>query len=309
MAKEKLVIGLDGGGAKTVAALADLKERILAQARTGSSSPRNIGLEKAMENVARVISQVLKKRKGKIVSTFLGLPCLEEEFKFKKDLIKKELLKHKEIWPIFKGRLIIGSDQLVGFRAGTREKEGIVLISGSGAVCHGWARGKESKIDGWGYLSEMGGAFFVGQRVIQEIFKDLDKRRRTLLRKIAFEKLKIKKRKDLISLIYSKKPMEVVPQFSIFADLASQKGDLVAKEILKEAAEELSLSARSVIKELNFQNRKFPLVLIGGMFKSKFLLTELKKEIKKFAPKVNFIRPRVEPVIGAVRLALENLSH
>jgi len=322
---EKFVIGVDGGGIKTVAALASLEGKILARAKTGSSHPRNLGLKKAVDSIVLVVSEVLKKIKKnkKILVTFLGLPAMEEEFKFKKSLIKKELLKHKKISPIFKGKVVIGSDQLAGFRTGTEKKEGLVLIAGSGCVAHGWAGKKEVKVCGWGYLSEMGSAFFVGQKAIQAIFKDLDGRdKKTLLTKLAFQELKIKTKEDLINLLYSKKPTEIVPSFSIFCGKAGEKGDKIAKKILIEAGKELALSANTIIKKLNFprsipasargqglrdrQKREFPVVLIGSMFKSKIVLDTVKKEVKKFAPKVKFIRPKEEPVIGAVKLAIEN---
>ena len=306
---QKYVVGVDGGGTKTVAVLADLNGKILAKAKIGSSHSRNIGIKKAMDNLALAIKKVLSKDK-KILSTFLGLPAMEEEFKFKKGVIKRELLKHKEISPIFKGKVIIDSDQLVGFRSGTDCKDGMILIAGSGCVAHGWRRGKEAKTCGWGYLSETGSAFWVGQKAVQEIFKDLDGRGpQTLITKLVFQKLKVRNKENLIKRIYSKNPTEVLPPLAILVDKASKRGDKIAKNIMAEAGKELSLSANQVIRKLGFPKVKFPLVLIGGLFKSKIVLNTVKREIKKFAPKVQFIQPKVEPVIGAVKLAIENLKN
>ena len=304
--EKQYIVGVDGGGSKTEAVLANLEGKILARAKTGSAHPRNIGVKGAVENVALAIEKILPKE-GKILSTFLGLPAMEEEFKFKKEIIKKEFLKHKEIYPIFKGKLIIGSDQLAGFISGNEKKDGIVLIAGSGCAIHGWSGKKEVKVCGWGYLSEMGSAFWVGQKGLQAVFKNLDGRgEKTLITKLVFQKLKIKNKENLIGKIYSNNVQEIIRSFSILVDKAGRKGDKIAKDILTEAGKELILSVNTVIKKLNFQNKKFPLVLIGSMFKSKIILDTVKKEIKKIAPKVEFIRPEVEPVIGAVKLAIEN---
>ena len=73
---------------------------------------------------------------------------------------------------------------------------------------------------------------------------------------------------------------------------------------MREAGKELALSANTIIRKLNFQKVKFPLVLIGGTFKSEIVLDTVKRRIKRIAPKVNFIRPKAEPVVGAVKLAL-----
>jgi len=306
--KNKYIVGVDGGGTKTVAALADLRGKILRKSRTGSASPRNVGLSTAVANVARAIKKILPKNK-KILVTFLGLPTLEEEFKNKKAKIKKELLKHSEISPIFKEKVIIDSDQISGFRAGTEEKDGIFLNAGSGSVAHGWRNGKEVKVCGWGYLSEMGSAFWVGQEGLKEVWKDLDSRGpETLITNFVFRKLKIKNKKDLVNKIYSKNPIEAIAPISILVNEAGKKGDKVAKDILIKAAQELALTAKTAIKKLSFQNTKFPVVLVGSMFNSKIILDTVKKEIKRFAPKAEFILLKAEPVVGAVKMALSNLK-
>jgi len=84
---KKYVIEVDGGGTKTVVASADLTGKVVAQVRTGSAHPRNIGIKKAIANVVLAIDKVLPKE-GKALSTFLGLPSMEEEFKFKKEIRK-----------------------------------------------------------------------------------------------------------------------------------------------------------------------------------------------------------------------------
>lgn len=332
MSENQYVIGIDGGGTKTVAALADLEGKILRLAKSGPSSPRNVGIKVATKNIVEGIERILSPirnfksnalgitlepkisngvKKEKILSTFVGLPSVEEEKGYKKK-IKKALLKFKKISPIFEGKVKIGSDQIVAYRSGTDEKEGVLLIAGTGSVAHGWSREKEVKVSGWGWLADEGSAFFIGQKVFQAVLKDLDGRgEKTLLTKIVFRELKIRTKEDLLVKIYSQKPIDIIPQFSIYCDKASQKGDLMAKRILLEAGKELATSANTVIKKLTpFFARKragFPLVLVGSVFKSKIVLDKVKKEIKKLAPRVIFIRPRVAPVIGAIKLAIEEI--
>lgn len=311
-ANQGYVIGVDGGGFKTTVALADLRGRILTRYRVDSSSPRNIGIKSAIKNLAGAISKALVKAGSdkKILATFLGLPAMEEEFKSKKNVIKKELLRHRKIQSIFKGKVIIDSDQLAGFRSGTDKKEGVVLIGGSGCAAHGWRGNREVKVDAWGYLSEMGSAFWAGQKALQAVWKELDGRgSKTLITKMVFREWRVKNKENLIEKIYYKNPFQVIISLSVLADKASKKGDRVGKNIMEEAGKELALSANTAIRKLNFQKFKFPLVLIGSMFKSKIALGAAKREIKKNAPRTEFIRPKVEPVIGAIRLALEALDN
>ncbi len=300
---EGYVIGVDGGATKTVVVLADLEGKTLKVAKSGPSSPRNVGIKTAAENITEAIGKVLKKEK--ILSTFIGLPAVGEE-PWRGESVKVELLKFKKISRIFKGKVKIDSDQIVAYRSGTDEKDGVLLIAGTGSVARGWRGQREVRASGWGWLTNEGAAFFIGQKTLEAISKDLDGRGpKTSITKIAFKELKIENEEDLLLKVYSQNPTIIIPRFSIFCDKASQQGDLIAKRILIEAGEELVLSANTVIKKLNFQRKKFPLVLVGSVFKSKIILDKVKKEIKKLASGAVFIQPKQEPVTGAVKLALE----
>jgi N-acetylglucosamine kinase-like BadF-type ATPase len=117
----------------------------LAFGKSGSSNVRKVGLKIAVENIAKAIEKVLRKtEKSGILSTFIGLAAIQEEPRLK-EKVKKALFKYKEISPTFKGKLEIDSDQIIAFRAGSNERNGVLLIAGTGCVAHGWIKGKEEK--------------------------------------------------------------------------------------------------------------------------------------------------------------------
>lgn len=304
---ERYIISVDGGGTKTRAALTDFKGRVLKMAKTGSSNLRNVGIKKAIFNISKAILKVINGVKKKdVLLICIALAAVEEEFKFRKEEIKREILKNQKISKVFQGEIKIVSDQLTAFKSGTDEKEGIVLISGTGCVARGWRKGKDEKVSGWGYLNDEGSGFWVGQKGYQAIFKDLDNRGpKTKITKLVFQNWKIKNKEELMKKVYSRDFVRQVSLISKIVDTAAEKGDRIAKLILKEAGEELGKTTNTVIKKLNFQKQKFPLVLVGKIFNSKIVLETVKKEIKKVAPKAEFILPKVEPVIGAVKLAIE----
>jgi len=311
--EKKYVIGVDGGGTKTIAALADLNLKILKIAKTGPSNLRNVGRDQAVLNISKAILKVIKEIKEKnIFSIFIALAAVEEEFKSEKGKIKKEIFKNPKILNVLKSsepsrRIEIVSDQIAAFRSGTDEKDGLVLIAGTGSVCHGWREKKEVKTGGWGWANDEGSGFWAGQKGYQAIFKELDGRgKKTKITKLLFKEWHLERKEDLMKKIYGSDSIRNISLISKTVDKAAQMQDKVARKILEEAREELSILAISVIKRLNFQNKKFPLVLIGAMFKSKIILNKFKKEIKKFAPRAEFIFPKEEPVIGAIKLAIEN---
>lgn len=307
---QRYVIGIDGGGTKTIAALADLEGKILSKNKSGSSSPRNAGIKEVASNLREVLKPLLRKvKKGQIVSTAIALPAIEEEYREKKKEILARLMLKKEIYKIFKGKVKIFSDQLAAFKSGTDKKDGVLLIAGTGCVCHGWKKRKEAKSSGWGWLADEGSSFWIGQKAFQAVLKDLDRRgQKTMITRLTFQSLQVQKITHFLKKIYSQNPTEIIPQLTIICDKASQKGDKVAKEIMAEAGQELALNTKTVIKRLNFQKEKFPLVLVGSMFKSKIVLDIAKRKIKRIAPKVQFIQPKEEPVKGAIKLALYELK-
>lgn len=302
---KKYLIGIDGGGTKTIATLTDLNGKILKKIQTGSTNPNKIGLEKAIFNLRELLSRVSKDfPQEKIALAYLGLAGGLERDREKRAQIKKILEKE------FSFPILVEGDQKIAFRSGTDEKEGIVIIGGTGSIVMGWRGKKEAISGGWDWLlGDQGSAFWVGKKALEEAIKSFDGRvkKSSKLESLIFKKWKIKTGKDLYQRFYDANFVEKVASVSKIVDLAANQGDKVAKGILKEAGKELAQMAIAVIEKLKFK-KEFPIVLIGGMFKSKIVFAEVKKEIKKFVPKVQFIRPKKEPVVGAIKLALENLK-
>ena len=58
--EKKYVIGVDGGGTKTISALANLEGKILAFGKSGPSNVRKVGLKIAVENIAKAIKKSIK---------------------------------------------------------------------------------------------------------------------------------------------------------------------------------------------------------------------------------------------------------
>ncbi len=283
-----MYIGVDGGATKTTVALADKEGNITARVVGGPSSPRNMGVKESVENIYTLIKEV---KEGEITSSFIALPAVEEEYRAEKERIIK-MLQEKGL----EGKIVVGSDQLSAFRAGTKEKEGVVLIAGTGAVAHGWKDG-EAVCSSWGYLADEGSAFYIGMEAFRAVAKHLDGRgEKTKITEILFEGWKISSPEELRKAVYSDF-MRYIPQISVFVDMAGD--DFVAREILEKAAEELALSANTVVEKLNFTQR-FPLVVSGGVFQSEKVYHTFKEKVSSLA---EVSSPATDPVKGAVILA------
>lgn len=309
---KSFVIGVDGGGTKTVVALADTKGRIIRKIRSVSSNPNKVGLDGAISCLGALLGSLVKGiSQKKVKCVYLALAgSLERDFK-KRQQIKNALLSRFPKLKPLASVLIIDGDQKAAFRSGTDEKDGVVLIAGTGSIAMGWRATREAIAGGWDYvMGDQGSAFWVGSEVLKATCRELDGRgsKTRFLTSMVLSRWKIKKDSDLLRRVYGENLVETVASLAAVADKAAGRGDRVARDILRRAGEELALMVLTVVKKLRFQKQKFPLVLIGGMFNSRIVMSEVQRNVKAFAPRVKYIRPKREPVAGAVELAAENIK-
>jgi len=86
----------------------------------------------------------------------------------------------------------------------------------------------------------------------------------------------------------------------------AEEGDEVARDLLRWAGTELGEMANAVIRQLEFENLAFDVVMTGSMFEGGAMLIEpMRETIQKLAAKAHLVRLRVPPVMGAVMLGME----
>ena len=83
-------------------------------------------------------------------------------------------------------------------------------------------------------------------------------------------------------------------------------GDAVARQLVEWAGYELGEMANAVIRQLEFENLAFDVVMAGSMFEGGPMLIEpMRETIQRFAPQARLVRLNVPPVLGAVILGME----
>ncbi len=296
---QKYIIGVDGGGTKTTVALAKTTGEVVKIAVGPASNPRNVGLEECVRVIKKLVEEV--KGEEKIGASFIALAAVEEEYSDSKNYIAQSL---KEV---LQSKVEVGSDQLAAFRCGTKENYGAVIIAGTGAVSHGWNEGKEAKNSGWGYLADEGSAFYVGIEGFRSVSKHLDKRgKQTLITDILLKKWDITSDNQLRKIVYSDFK-KFIPQISVFVDEAGKLGDKVAVNILQNAGEELVLSLKKTITDVELEG-SFPVILSGAMFRSKIVFNYIKNSVLSDYKEAQVMLNDKDPVNGSVALAIELCS-
>ena len=89
----------------------------------------------------------------------------------------------------------------------------------------------------------------------------------------------------------------------------AKAGDWRAIEILNEAGRELGRLGVAVIQRLDMEDEVFAVVPFGGVFGAgELILKSFRETIHRIAPQAIVIKPKYQPVVGAVVLALKDIG-
>ncbi|MEK7570538.1 MAG: BadF/BadG/BcrA/BcrD ATPase family protein [Patescibacteria group bacterium] len=295
-------LGIDGGGTKTEALLGAGKNLVWGKA--GPSNPHAVGVAAAAKNVkAAILAAERQLGRKRPYPAVIGLAGMDTP----KDVSTMRRALTKELRGIVAPGWKLVNDIIIALRSGTDAKHAAVIISGTGS--NAYARGPKgiARAGGRGHrLADEGSGFAQGSVALHAVTKAADGRGpKTLLTKYVLEHFKIRNIDGLIPIVYE--PAFGKPQIAALApyvQFAAERGDAVAKNILLDAAKELALLATTIIQKSGLQHKVFPLVTVGGIFKCPIVLpAHFYKVVRKAAPKVQFVRPKLRPALGAWLMA------
>src|ERR1041384_1810453 len=201
------------------------------------------------------------------------------------------------------------NDAVPGLIAGSEAGWGVVVVSGTGSNCRGWdyTHQREGRVTGHGVMmGEGAGGSELMHRCMQIVGYSWSKR----LPKTALA--------DAIVAYVGATDLEdlmrgyTMYEYHVGADAApvvfrvAEAGDQIARDLIRWAGTELGEMANAVIRQLEFENLAFDVVMTGSMFEGGAMLIEpMRETIHKLAPKARLVRLRVPPVVGAAMLGLE----
>ena len=297
------VLGIDAGGTKTVALLADATGRIIGEGRAGGANLQTEG-ELQVEKVLHAVIE--KATHGHHASwpeaVCLGIAGVDRESDAR---VMREIMRRLG----FRANTLIVNDALIALVAGAGASPGVVVISGTGSIAYGVShRGLAARAGGWGpTLGDEGSGYWIGRRALEAVVRDVDGRGpHTQLTPRVLEYFSLARPELLVSEIYHQpQGRRAIASLGPIVDQTRADGDLVAAEIMIDAADELAKAAGSVIARLDMRGERFPILLAGGMLKrSDWLAAEVERRMAEVAPRSEVLPLTNEPVLGAVRLAL-----
>ncbi len=259
-----LLLGVDGGGTKTTALVADASGRVLGRGMARGSNAKSAGEAAAQEAVWGAIEQAyvnagLRFRPPR--SACLGLAGVDTAA----DATK---------WAPWAAQVLPGAqvrivnDIELVLRAGTPEGWGVAVIAGTGAIALGRASdGRTARVGGWGWLlGDEGSGFWIGLRALQAVARADDGRGpRTVLTEAVLARWGLSAPEGLMEAAYRTPfPRAEVAALAGVVEAAAGEGDATAQGIVREAGQELALAAAAVARRLGLEG-SVPGALAGGV--------------------------------------------
>jgi N-acetylglucosamine kinase-like BadF-type ATPase len=299
-------LGVDAGGTKTHALIADENGCALGLGRGGPGNWEMIGLNGLTKTLQEATAQALKMsglKIGQINAAGMGLAGYD--WPGQREMILGAIrplgLNHPPE---------IVNDATLGLLAGVRQGWGVSVVSGTGCNCRGWSKdGKhEGRVVGGNsqWSGEYAGGYDIVMRAMRAVTFEWNRRGPATALSPAFLQLTSAKTLDeLVEGVYvGKYEFDTTMIFKVF-EVATQ-GDPEALKVVEWAGAELGQMACGVIRQLGLENDAVEVVLIGSLYSGHPLMTEsLRKTVLEVAPCAQIVRLTAPPVVGGVLLALE----
>ncbi len=302
MTSQQLLLGVDSGGSKTHAVLADEHGNTLGAGLAGCSNYQYVGEASAIAEIESAIDAAfgqagLARRSVDYACFGIGGADTPE------DMAKARQWVADHRWA---AHCLAVNDGMLPLYAACPDGQGVSVIAGTGAIM--WAQaldGRIARASGWGYLlGDEGGGWQLGHEALRSVARAADGRGPSTLlteRVLAFWSLRTPY--DLINRLYQADvtPADVAALAKVVVDCAAE-GDAIALRIARAGADELALAAKAVMDTLGL---RLPLtlaysgsLLIKGLFYRELFAESCRRMIGDIA-----LAPVADPVLGAVAAA------
>ncbi|HZN18491.1 MAG TPA: BadF/BadG/BcrA/BcrD ATPase family protein [Micromonosporaceae bacterium] len=301
-AGRSLLLGLDGGATKTLAALLDVDSYTVWYGKAGSSNPFADGFDEAIGSVREAVSEALGAAgaaAGDVAAGVLAVASADADAD--RARLRDGLL---AAYPM--PRLVVVNDVAAAWCAGTLGAPGVAVIAGTGSNSFGVnGHGQTWRCGGWGHLlGDEGSGYWIGLSAMHAAVRYRDGRGPwTQLVPRLLSAFSVTAVEDLQSVVYERFSKAEIGSFARLVSEAAHDGDAEACRILHRAGTDLAQMAGTVIEVLDFPEA-FPVVLVGGAFRSgSALLDPFADAVHRVRPGASLTYPAVLPVGGSLWLA------
>lgn len=305
------LLAVDGGGTKTDTVCVDMHGQVVGRGLSGPTNLTSTSVGAASFNLIESIRQAvetlpLEQQKGFPILV-MGLAGIDSQKEYQEAYETfSRAVAHYSIQ-----KFVLVNDSVIALENGTKSKNAVILISGTGSICYGRNdQGGSAKASGMDYLlTDQGSGYAIGRRVLREAVKSYDGRApKSILEKLVCEYFSIASIADLKNEVYHPPLTKIeVADLARLCTTAFDSGDVVAKDIFDKTVDELYTMITAVVNQLQFVSQ-FDIVLSGTITKVQYINTQLSQKISQAYSQANVVTPEGDPVFGAVSLAVEEFK-
>ncbi|OYV72445.1 MAG: hypothetical protein B7Z72_04755 [Gemmatimonadetes bacterium 21-71-4] len=303
-----IVIGIDGGGSKTTALVADERGNAITEVAGASSAVRAGAVDASADAIAAVVRDAL---------AAVGSDALPRVVCAGVAGVGRESLR-LELWEALASReiaeeVVVHTDFAIAFDDAFSQGPGILLLAGTGSVAVGRGpAGAMARCGGWGPdFGDEGGGAWIGRRALSVVAAAADGREPgTALTGAVLTATECAEVTDLIAWAADASPAALATLAPAVFQVADA-GDLRANALLDLATEELAVHARALARQLFTDERAaVPIALSGGILGPRMPMRKrLMHRLRSAVPGALVSHDEVVPARGAVRGALHLLGN
>lgn len=305
MSDHMLLAGVDAGGTRTVAIVADVVGTILGRGEAGPGNPHAVGFETAAQHVADAVCAALTAAglataHTRAIRAVVGMAGsgLEAD----RARVRASIATRLET---DQAGVLVKEDVALLLPAAGLDR-GIALVAGTGSSAYAVApNGATAMAGGWGYLiGDDGSAYWIGRQALRAMARaDDGYGPATSLSSAILSFLEVERPRDVIPAVYGSYASRLtIASLAPLVTEAARGGDQVAREICKEAADCLADLVAGLARRLDLPSDT-PVVWSGGLAKAGDTLVDpLRRALTARSAGVLQLLDR-EPAIGAIQLA------
>jgi len=306
------VLGVDGGGTKTVALVVNERGRVLGRGESGPANYHTAGLSVAAENIQHAATAAITDAglvKQALGGAFLALAGVDRPTD--RQVMSGVVARLGLTCPIQ-----LEHHAVAALAGATGGKPGVVVIAATGSVAFGEdGRGNRRRSGGYGpLLGDEGSGYDIGRKALIAALRSEDGRGpATILAERIKKVFMLDTMNDMINLVYGNpaplERAEIAGLTPLVLD-AARDGDGIAREILRVAGRELGLLAAAVLRGLQWEEHvTVPVAGSGSVFAAGALLhLPMEQVAMSVCPQAEMCQPQHTPAYGAGLLALRNLG-
>jgi len=299
-----IVVGIDGGGSKTHAIVADESGNSLGEA-TGPGSAVKPGEEDA---AADIIVQTAREalENARVTDLTPRVLCVGVAGAGRENV--KQALWQALVARDVASDIVVHPDFSIALDDTFGDGPGVLLIAGTGSAAFGRSpAGSSGRCGGWGpIIGDEGSGTWIGKRALSIVSAASDGREsQTALTGAVLTAAEVNEVSDLIPWAASATREQIASLAPVVFSVA-EAGDLRANAVISLAVEELMLHIRALAQSLFGDERAaVPVALAGGlMSKGSTLRKRLEHRLRAAVPGAQIKSSPIVPARGAVRGAL-----